>query len=83
MKKLVPGISDFRRKIELRGQEASSRALDFEMEMACSAGIKRRYDGVEPPAPLGIGKLVAPQAETDAVVVAVLVGMPDLDETAG
>lgn len=53
------------------------------MEMARSAGIKRRHDGVEPPTPLGVGELVSAQVETHAVIVAVFVGVPDLDETAG
>lgn len=52
------------------------------MKMTRSAGIKRRHDGGGPPAPLGVGELVPTQAETHAVVVAVLVPMPNLNEAA-
>jgi hypothetical protein len=53
------------------------------MEMPRAAGIKRGHDSVEPPAPLGVGELVSAQAKTDAVVVTVLIGVPDFNEAAG
>jgi len=67
----------------LGGEHAPTWALDLEMKMTCSAGIKRRYDGVEPPASLSIGELMPAQSETDAIVVTFFVRVPDLDEASG
>lgn len=80
VKQPVSGISGLFGKIKLGGEDAPTRALDLEMEMTRSAGIKRGHDGVEPPAPLRVGELVSAQAEANAVIVAVFVRMPDLDE---
>jgi hypothetical protein len=76
----VSGISGLSGNIELDGEDAPTRALDLEMKMTRSAGIKRGHNGIEPPAPLRVGELVSTQAGTDTVVVAVFVGMPNLDE---
>jgi len=55
-------------------------ALDLEMEMTGTAGVERGHDSVEPPASLSISELMSAQAEPGTVIVAVFVGMPDLDE---
>ncbi len=83
MKEPISDVSSLPGKIELGGEEAATRALDLEMEMTRSAGIQRRHDGVEPPAPLHVGELVAAKAETDAVIRAVFVRMPDFDQASG
>lgn len=67
----------------MRCENTTAGTLDLEVEMAGTAGIKRRDDGVESPPSLCVRELVAAQAETDTVVVAVFVRMPDLDEAAG
>lgn len=80
MEQPVSGVSGLSGKIELGGQEAPPGTLDPEMKMARSTGIKCGHDGVEPPASLRVGELVSAQAEPHAVIVAVLIGLPDLDE---
>lgn len=82
VKQPVSGISGLSGKIELGGEDAPTRALDLEMEMTCSTGIKRWHDGAEPPTPLGVGELVSAQAEAHAVIVAVFVRVPDFDKAA-
>lgn len=83
MKEPISDISGLSGKIELGGEDASTWALDLEMEMTRSARIKRGHDGVEPPAPLRVGELVSAKAEADAVIVAVFVRMPDFDKASG
>jgi len=51
VKELVVRVSRFAGKVELGGDDTPTRALDLEMEVAGAAGIKRRDDRVEPPAP--------------------------------
>lgn len=83
VKQPVSRISAFIREKQLCRQKSPARALDLDMEVTCSAGIKRRYDGVEPPAPLGVGELMPAEAKTNAVVVTFLIRMPNLNKTAG
>lgn len=83
IKQPVSGISGLAGKIQLGGENTPAGTLDFEMDMPRATGINRGHDRVEPPAPLGVGELVSAQAKTQAVIVTFLVGVPDLDETAG
>ena len=83
MKQPVSGVSRLSGKIQLGSKNTPTSALDLEMEMSCSPGIKCGHDRVEPPSPLGVGELMAAQTEADAVVFAVFVRMPNLDQAAG
>jgi len=81
VKQSVSSVSGLGGKIELGGEDAPTRALYPKMKMTGSAGIKRRHDGVEPPSTLCVAELVSAQAETNAIVVAIFVRMPNLDES--
>lgn len=83
MKQPVSRVLRLFGKIKLGGEDAAAGTLDLEMEMAGTAGIEGRHDGVKPPPPLRVGELMTSQPEPHAVVVAVFVRMPDLDEAAG
>lgn len=80
VEKPIPCVSGFARKVKLGGQDTTGGRLNLEMEVPRAAGIERRYDGVEPPAPLVVSKLMTAEPETSAVVIAVLVRLPDLNE---
>lgn len=79
----ISGVSWFSRKVKLGCQHTSAGTLNLEMEMTCSARIKRWHNRVEPPAPLGVGKLVSAQSKPILVVFAVFVRMPNLNKAAG
>src|SRR3977135_1413524 len=68
------------REIELLGQQASCRRLNLQVKVAGAAGIDRRHDGAEAVASLGVGVLVAAQAEAGVVVVAGVVGLPQVEQ---
>ena len=78
----ISGVSRLVWKEELSGQEMSSGALNFEVEMTCAAGIKRWHDRVEPPASLRVGKLMSAQAKAFTVVFTVFVSVPDFHKAA-
>src|ERR1700704_1475136 len=69
-KQAVAAVRRFVGEIKLRGQQPSCRRLNLQVKMAGAAGIERRHHGAEAVASLGIGVLVAGQAEAGVVIVA-------------
>ena len=53
------------------------------MDMARAPRVLGRHDGLEPIAPLAVGVLVAAIAKALVVVVAVLVGVPEIEQRVG
>src|SRR5262249_47502320 len=68
------------RKIELSGEHALLRRLHLDVVVACAAGIEGRQDGAQAVAALGIGEQVSAIAKAGVVVLAALVGMPEVEE---
>jgi hypothetical protein len=68
------------RKIELRGEHALLWRLHLDVIVAGAAGVERRQDGPEAIAALGVGEQVSAIAESASVVLAALVGVPEIDE---
>src|SRR5712671_32605 len=82
-KQAVAAVRRLVREIELRGQQPSGRRLNLQVKVARAAGIDRRHDGAEAVASLGVGVLVAAQAEAGVVVVAGVVGLPQVEQRMG
>src|SRR5260370_4367695 len=83
MKEIVLEVSRLVRKVELgRENRAFSRGLDLDVKMSGPAGVEAGHDGSERVVSLGIREQVAAQAETLVVVFALIVGMPQIDESA-
>ena len=71
------------RKIDLRREYPSGRTAYPEMIMGGPGGIVPRFDRGKPPAAGGVGELLGAQPVAFVVVIALMVGMPDLDQRAG
>src|SRR5499426_4519692 len=69
-------------KVELRRQHAAAGRLHLHVIVARAAFIGAGHHREEAVAPLGVGELMAAQAETGIVVVAGVVGMPEIDQRA-
>src|SRR3981189_3502209 len=82
-KQAVAAVRRLGREIKLRGQQPSCRRLNLQVKVAGAAGIDRRHDGAEAVASLGVGVLVAAQAEAGVVVVAGVVGLPQVEQRMG
>src|SRR5207302_1275666 len=67
-------------KIELRGQYPPAGRLHLHVDMPGAAGIQRRQDRLQAIAALGIAELVPAIAETAVVVVAVFIGVPEIEQ---
>src|SRR5262245_22704991 len=67
-------------KIELGGEHALLRRLQLDVIVAGAAGIERRQDGAQAVAALGIGEQMPAIAKAGVVVLAALVGMPEVEE---
>src|SRR6516164_3260157 len=68
------------RKIELSGEHALLRRLHLDMVVAGAAGVERRQDGAQAVAALGIGEQMPAIAKAGVVVLAAIVGMPEVEE---
>src|SRR5262249_39086033 len=67
-------------EIKLRGEDARAGRLHLDVEVARAADVERRHDGAEAVAPLGIGENVTAQAKSGVVVIAAVVGLPQVDQ---
>src|SRR5215467_5368862 len=67
-------------KIELRGEHPRARLLNLDVEVPRAADVERRHDRAEAVASLRVGEDVAAQPEASVVVVAVVVGMQQVDQ---
>src|SRR5882757_1807722 len=79
-KQAVAAVCRLVREIKLGGQQPSCCRLNLQVKVAGAAGIDRRHDGAEAVAALGVGVLVAAQSETRVVVVAGVVGLPQVEQ---
>src|ERR1700716_2076140 len=82
-KQAVAAVRRLVREIKLRGQQPSCRRLNLQVKVAGAAGIDRRHDGAEAVASLGVGVLMAAQPEAGVVVVAGVVGLPQVEQRMG
>src|SRR5881394_3815030 len=69
-------------EVELRREDAAAGRLHLDVDVARAAGVHRRHDRLQPPAPVGIGELVAAVAEGAVVVVTLLVRVPEVEQRA-
>src|SRR5215472_18423313 len=76
----VAAVHRLIRKIELGGEHALLRRLHLDVVVAGAAGIERRQDGAQAVATLAIGEQMPAIAKAGAVVLAALVGMPEVEE---
>src|SRR5262249_6527081 len=76
----VVAVAGVAGKIELRGQDPAALWLDLQVVMACASGVQGRHDAFEMVAPLAVGELVPAVAVAAIVVLAVLVGVPHIDQ---
>src|SRR6187402_961406 len=67
------------REIELRGEHPAALRLYLDVEVARAPRIVARHDGAEAEAPVRVGELVGAQAEAGIVVVALGVGVPQVE----
>src|SRR5262252_3126748 len=70
------------RKVELSGEHASLRRLNLDVVVAGASGVERRQDRAQAVAAVGVGKQMPAIAKADVVIVAALVGMPEVEESA-
>lgn len=66
-------------KVELRGEDGAAGRLGLDMDMLGAAGIETGDDSLQLVAALGIAELVAAQPETAVIVVALGVGLPEVE----
>src|SRR5262245_33590015 len=69
-------------EVELRRQQPSRGWRDLHMEVARAALIGARNDGTKAIATLGVGTLMSTQAKARIVVVARIVGLPEINDSA-
>src|SRR5262245_25411734 len=68
------------REIELGGQHASAARLHLHMEVAGAGGVGAGHDAAQPEASVSVGELMAAQAEAGIVVLALVVGLPEIQQ---
>jgi tripartite ATP-independent transporter DctM subunit len=71
------------RKIQLGREDAATRRLHLDVEVARAARVQRRHDRLQPVAALRVGVLVPAVAEAAVVVLALLVRVPELQKRVG
>src|SRR4029077_7950521 len=76
----VFGVFRLARKVELRRQQAPAWRRDPHMEMARAALVGTRHDRAEAVASVSVGAHMAAQPEAGIVVVALGVGLPQVDQ---
>src|SRR5262245_11487534 len=81
-KQAVGAVLGLARKVELGGEHAAARRLDLDVEVARAPRIGTGHDRAKAITARGIGVLVAAQPEALVVVVALLVGLPEVDQGA-
>lgn len=69
-------------KIELRGQQAAARCLDLDVIMSCATRVDCRHDRAKTERAIGTCDDMAAIAEAGIVVLAFLVGVPEIDDRA-
>src|SRR5579871_1131693 len=79
---IVRQISRLVWKIKLRGEDISERSRNLEMVMARAARIKTRHDGIEAITSGFVRKQMTAIAETGFIVIAVFVGVPQVENGA-
>ena len=55
-------------------------SLHLDMQVAGTAGVEARDDGVQVEGTIGVGELVPPVVVADAVVVSGIIGLPKVDQ---
>jgi hypothetical protein len=69
-------------EIELRGEQAAARRLNLDVIVPCAAGIELRHDGAKAKSAVEPGGDMATISETDIVVFALVISMPEIDHRA-
>src|SRR5262249_21175788 len=78
----VARVGGFAGEVELSRQHWSFPRLYLEVKMAGALGIDAGHDRLQAITALVVRELMAPQAIARVVVVAAVVGMPDVDQRA-
>ena len=82
---LKQAITQVRRlvgEIELRGEQAAARRLNLDVIVPCAAGIELWHDGAKAKSAVEPGGDMASITETDIVVFALVISMPEVDHRA-
>src|SRR5262249_55283851 len=78
----IARVGGFAWEVELGRQHRALRGLYLEVKMTGPPGIDAGHDRLQAIAALVVGELVTPQAIAGVVVVAAVVGVPDVDQRA-
>src|SRR5262249_48705880 len=70
------------RKQNMGGGPPPLRRLNLDVVVAGASGVERRQDRAQAVAAVGVGKQMPAIAKADVVIVAALVGMPEVEESA-
>src|SRR3954468_20163859 len=79
---VVGAVARLAGEVELRREDLPVRALHLDVDVARAAGIEAGHDRPQREAPARIGELVPAQAEAVVVVLAVRVGLPEVEQRA-
>jgi hypothetical protein len=82
LKQAITQVRWFVGEIQLRGEQTAARRLNLDVIAPCAAGIELRRDGVEAKCAVEPGGDMATIAETDIVVFALVISMPEVDHRA-
>jgi hypothetical protein len=67
-------------EVELGGEDGAVGGLDLDVDVAGAAGVDARQDRLQAPGAVGVAELVAPQAVALGVVLAGVVGLPEVEQ---
>ena len=67
-------------EVELGGQDGAVGGLDLDVDVAGPAGVEAGHDRLQPPGAVGVAELVAAQAVALVVVLAGVVGLPEVEQ---
>ena len=69
-------------EIELRGEEAAARRLNLDVVVSRAARVELRHNGAKAECTVGTGNDVTTISKADAVVLALVIGVPEIDHRA-
>ena len=78
-----PLVAGLAREVELGGEDRLVRRLHPDVDVARPPRVEPGDDRLEPVAALLVSELVAPEAEAGVVVLAPVVGLPEVEERPG
>ena len=82
LKQVITQVRWFVGEIKLRSEQTATRRLNLDVIVPCAAGIELRHDGVEAKSAVEPGGDMATITETDIVVFALVISMPEIDHRA-